>query len=480
MIRAVAMGQTRFVVPGLVADGAGVVSGPEAVALVPTLGHLVGFLRSISHDQPILGALGRLEIQRARMRPGGPVVLARFRSRGINALDRAAALLRLHQGQLFTGGAPHAVRYRDAGAGLGYDAERLVDDAELVLYDRAAARTIEAPRAVPFDGLVRQLSLSRLQGKEAQPDLYVRAPRVLVHRLLRFLTGRGVKAQVAVLSGASRREEEVLLALRGTPDGLLPLLRGLPRTRLYRRLHARLFVESGWTHPLDLAGCVGLLGGDAWLFFNADAGVDELPAGARFAPAADLALPKLTDAAGRALALDETEVLEPRSWPVRVVHRGAALGPVVARLLEGPKAHAWLTKMVYLAPTAELSRGRLVAWADHALVVGAAGASALPVGRPLRALSPRILCALDAAITPRISRDRLHALIAPEGEDRVLLLPNGSGWRWRADDEVPLARHVLADLNLVAVQPLASEADVPATLAPVDDSFLRLLAEPLR
>lgn len=480
-IRPVTHGQTRFVVPGLLADTQGVAFGPEAAVLLPTLGHLVGFLRSVGREQPLKTALPDLALQRARIAGGGPVVLAEFSARGRHSLDRSAALARLHQGQLFTGMGQHLVRYRDAGAAKGYDATSLSREGPFrTLYDRPISRDLERPRPLPFDSLVRQLTLGRQHEQQLHPEMFVRAPSVLLPRLVRHLGARGATLGVAILEEEDQAAApEALISARRVRPGIWPLIQGLPRVRIYRREHPRIFVEAGYAHPLDLAGCASLLSGDRWLFFDAAGRVSEAPPNLRFVSGGDLVQPALArpDEASM-LGLDAAALAgEPLRYDLRMGPRVGSQGPCVARLLRGPRALEWLRRMVYLAPPSAFEGHRVVAWEDTILVIGSEGANALPVGEPLRSPTRDVYLPVDQGLSPNLPPRVLKNVVAPRGA--ALLLPEG-GFRWATEAELPLERTVLSNLPLADVRALSMPDSPQPTVVPTDENVFRLFVEEFR
>lgn len=477
MLRPVSQGQTRFTVPGLIADSQGVAFGPQASILLPTVGHLVGFLRSAGREQPLSSGLPKLTLYRARLMRGGPVVIAEFESRGRHGLDRANALARLHQGQLYTGTELHRVRYRDGGAANGYDVDKLTtkEGAERIFYDRPLPRALERLEPLSFDRLVRQLALTREANQRLSPEMFVRTPGALMRRLVRHLVTRGADVQVAMLDMDG--QSEAMLSARRVPEGLWPLLEGMPQVRVYRREHARIFVQRGWKHPLDLPGCASLLSGESWLFFDAPNSVTAAPSDARFTRSEDIIIPELATPSEDAVAQVHDSALKQHRFAVRLGKRTGAQGATVARLLRGPHAFQWLERLVYIAPTELLAGNRVVSWDDHILVLGDDGGPPVPLGEPLREIAPNVYIPNDYGISPRLPASQLTELLAPSG--MTLLLPTG-GYRFAQGAARPLSRAVISDMPMAEVEAIALEPTGEVQVVPSEPGVFRRFIEGLR
>lgn len=467
MLDPVVRNQQTFVVPSLTADGRGIAIGPTLTVVLPTVSHLVGFLRGAGRSQPLAHLLGRPEIGRGTVSGGARVVYLRCPSRGSHSADRLASIARLHQGQVYTGDPTHAVRYRDGEATLGYDAHELELADGQVLYDRPRRRVLNATEVIEFDTLVRRLALTRVAPARAPTQLYLRTPAALAPRLVRRLAQRG--AEVAIADLQAGHHPQGLLRIRSLPEGLIDLLVRLPRVTAFTRLHERLFVEYGRAHPLDLAAAVDLMAGDEWLFFAGDRGdVGVAPPAAVFVPADDFATFSVggrdstwaTAAGPRATGL---------RWPLRIARCATAQGDPVARHLHGAAALDRLRRLIYLAPTAVLAQTRLVRWGDHAILLGDE-AGAFPLGVPLRWATPNLLVPLDATLRPALAPDVLAGLV--DGDHTAVFLGH-EGFQWRTTEARRLDRRVAVALETVVGAPTTGR---PAPeLAPTDVSIFRLL-----
>ena len=125
MLERVGIGQARFNVPGLTADGRGVVVGRIAVLRFSALGRLVSFLRLWSGEQALDDLQPGLRLVQARTAEGTREALVSIPVGSLPLVDAVARAARTVGGQCFTGAGKHFVQYRDQRAPLGYDVNRL-------------------------------------------------------------------------------------------------------------------------------------------------------------------------------------------------------------------------------------------------------------------------------------------------------------------------------------------------------------------
>ena len=470
MLQPVVRNQHVFKVPSLAADGRGIAVGPTLTIVLPTLSHLVGFLRGVGRTQPLSRLLGQPRIHHGRLQGGARVIYLHCPSRGSHSADQVAAVARLHQGQVYTGDTNHAARYRDGSSTLGYDADALVSTDGQVLYDQRP-RVLTPDQPLHFETLVARLTLIR-DVHRTPSTVYVRAPASLGPRLLRRLTRRGARVELGLLQVG--RAAEVLLRIRELPTSLLSLLQSLPRVTVFRQAHSRFFVELGRSHPLDLAACADLLPDKGWWFFAGDRGdVSKVPDGVEFESGSDFKPFKL-GGADTEVALIKGHVLQGRPVTLRSITQPTAQGAMAGRLLIGAQTLDRLRRLIYLASTQVLNSIKIVTWDDHAVLLGE-GAAYFPLGQPLRRASPNLLVPLHAELRPAVDEHALQALV-PSGRT-ALLLPGG-GVQWATSDAQILRRHLALILPTVEGKSLPNVYPTPQ-LAATEVSVFRLLLERL-
>src|SRR5437868_971157 len=121
MIEPVALGQTRFHLPGLGADERGVAMGRRLLCLFTDIQRAMGFFRSLSRAGSLKDVLGTLLIEEVRSQGGLVEIAVGFEAAGSFAADPGAAAARAHQGTVFTGTYRQFVPYRDSSRPLGTD-----------------------------------------------------------------------------------------------------------------------------------------------------------------------------------------------------------------------------------------------------------------------------------------------------------------------------------------------------------------------
>lgn len=483
MIRPITLGDTRFVVPGLLRTTGDVVLGPETVALLPTPAHLVAVLTGLARQAPLTTVLGVPKAFTAQLRAGGARVALHFGGRGVRALDRVAALCRLQGGQLYTGEGAVFVRMRDAAASLGYDATGAVDppDGGCVLHDQPLTRTIT--RLVPMDlaRLIERLALIPAPEAGARRALYLTTHPSLARRVARWLRSRGADVSAAFIE----RDDgpRILFEARHVAPGALPLLFNLPGVEPWRRLHPRIFVQAGHRHPLTLSNVAGLLPGKALRFFGVD-GHHTCGESLAFTDAAELGLPPapptLDQPVADAGAAPDWQVAQARfdqfePVPIHLSQGRSAQGEIAARLLRGPRGRRALTALMYRVPPGALAEWQLVAWPDHLLLLGR---RLPPIGEPLRRLGKRVFVGLNTLLHPAPDPEHVADLFLRPNEEGVLT-PHGA-WRWARSAAAPLSRRLCLDLQVTAVEPLRPDRAADAEVQPVDASIFRLFWRELR
>lgn len=475
MLRPIAIGETRFVVPSLVRGTADVALGPQAIALLPTPAHLVAVLASLARQSPLTATLGQPEAFFVQLERGPAQVALRFKSRGLRVLDRVAALCRLQGGQLYTGEDAVFVRMRDAAATLGYDAVEAMSVAGCLLHDAPLPKLIVRWTHLDLAGLIERLSLVPNPGEALDRPLYLTVPPPLARRVARWLSDRAARVSAAFIE--RNDGPRVLFEARQVPAGLLPLLYGLPRVEAWRRVHPRLFVQAAWRHPLPLANAAGLLPGDAWRFFGSAAHHTCSPA-VTFAPAEDLGLDPQAAAwpQGSATVGDNTrwnvraarfDAFEP--LPIRLRIGPRALGEVVGRLLTGATGRAALAALIYRIPSSQLAEWQVVAWPDHVLLMGR---NLPPVGAPLRRCTPSLLVGVRTVLTPDPGASTLDALILQQGQEGVIT--DRGAWRWARTAAAPLTRRLCVKGGLIDVQALSGHGLTPPQVEAIDTSVFGL------
>ncbi len=474
MLEHVAINQERFKTPGLRADSRGIAVGERGLIRFGTLTQVVGFFRALSEEQSLDHLLPTLRIVKARSRIQGLELLIDMAAQGSHMLDRAAAIARLLRGEVYTGRAPHFVRYRDAAAPFGYDVERLVQVREgVALYASSGPLHFSEDGEIAFRGLLLSLSLTRTRQLEGLGTLFMRVPPGLRAATQRFLWHRDIAASVAELRReATGRFDEgetiYLFRLEGLPSRLIPLFEGLPGVELYHARRSNVYVQRGWRHPFVLESCRKALEEDGLYFFSGvrDA-VDRVQGEPTFVDIANLKSLDVQDPALRP-EVEATLIGEggrvPRGWspaqvhdalhyPVELIQRPGAGTGVAAVYLQTPQEMAWLKRLIYALPQTALEAYQMALTDRGVLVVNRQGVELIPIGMRLWEVFSGVLIPQGTHFSPPIGFDQLqrHLGLKP---GHLYVMPHGAGGAFAVPEALlrPVARYLLADIDFSPIQ----------------------------
>lgn len=480
MLERVALQQERFRTPGLRADGRGIAIGERGLLRFGTLTQVVGFFRAFSEEQSLDHILPTLRIIKARSQIQGLELLVDLPSQGSHMLDRAAAIARLLRGTVFTGRAPHFVRYRDSGAPFGYDAQRLVALREgVVLYDETGPMQFRPEGEITMRGLIMSLSLVRTRKPSAMSgSLFLRVPRGIRTAVQRFFWERRISAGVAQLvrkaAGRFDQDEDFFLfRMENFPARLVPLFEGLPGVELYHARRTNIFVERGYTHPFALESCRKALDEEGAFFFSGSRGVvDRIEGEAVFV---DIEKLKDVDVQDAALKPEqEAELLRtggrsPEGWttqqvseslhyPVHLIERDAAAEGATAVYLQTPQEMAWLKKLIYTLPETALENYRMALTDQGCVVLNREGVEMVPIGMQLREVFTNVFIPRNAQFSPPLGYEQLQRHLGLKA-GYVYLMPSGLTKAFALDEGYlqPLARYLLAEVDLSQISSAGAE-----------------------
>lgn len=274
MLERVALGQSRFMTPGVAPDARGVVLGRYGLLLFPTLEGLVSWFRLYSAEAALDELLAELEIHQARTPLGSREMLLRIPAASSYAMDRAARCARLLGGSVYTGTSKHFVRYRDDRSPYGYDAAEVravPEGADLMVHGTDFTQTYSREGQMPFDRLLFRLSLRRVPGAdkqaaEGEDELVLAVARGLGDGIIRYLWRNRVEADLGLVrprrdsAFAEDGEDEsfLLMRVRALPSRILELFLGTPGVDVFRWAAPQAAVQVGYAHVIDLASCASV------------------------------------------------------------------------------------------------------------------------------------------------------------------------------------------------------------------------------
>jgi hypothetical protein len=477
MLEHVALGQSRFMTPGVAPDPRGVLLGRYGLLVFPTLEGVVSWLRVYSAEAPLDELLGDLAIQHVRTPLKSRAMAVRVPAGSSYALDRVARCAALVGGATYTGTAKHFVKYRDERSPYGYDAaeiQALPPDAIFAVHGEDFVQTFALERELPFVDLLFRLSVRRLPGGvgrliDERAELIVVVEPGLGDGVVRYLWRSRIAARLALVSpsGTSAvgvRRRFLVLRARDLPRRVIELFLATPGIAVFRPVSSNVAVELGYGHPIDLASCASVFAQDrTYLFWGEGDRVDLLAGPAALTDIThltrvDLPLERAKDPA--TLGLEA-----PPSIGVRLKLAPTLAAPrrVVGTLVPLERIE-WVKRLVYFLPQPTM-RGHRIAVTDHGIVVLTGPASeVLPLGDPLVELAPGLLAPYGMDLVPRVAPEVLARSLG-HGAGLVTVFPR---------DQVPFQ---LADAALVPLE-RGALATIEVTRADVIDPRMPAAAEP--
>lgn len=464
MLEHVALGQSRFITPGVAPDPRGVLLGRFGLLVFPTLEGVVSWLRLYSAESSLDELLPGMQITRARTPLASREMLLKIPVSSSYAMDRAARCGQLVGGAAYTGTSKHFVKYRDERAPYGYDATEITAlpaGADLMVHGDDFTQSYTNETALGFERLLFRLSLRRVPGgdeltEEERGELVVVVQRGLADGIIRYLWRNRVEAEVGLARPRARSAFDdgdpgggyLIGRVRQLPARILELFLATPGIDVFRPIAGNVGVHVGFRHVIDLASCATIFDQERfYLFWGEGDRVDVVDGPLELSSIehlthVDIDLERRGDdrelTAGDADAIGVEVRLAPSLTPPR---------KVVGALIPGDKA-PWVKRLVYALPQSSL-RGHRVAVTDHGIVVIASGdIDIIPLGQPLAELSPGLLVPLGMDLVPRVAPDVLARTLG-HGAGLLTIFPHrGNPFQVAETDLAPLERRSLAKIEV--------------------------------
>jgi hypothetical protein len=446
MLERVALGQTRFAMPGVATDARGIVLGKHGVILFPSLDGVVRWLRLYSDEDSLDDLLPGMKILRALTPLKSRACLLVLPAPSSYVLDRAARCARLAGGAVFTGTSRHYVAYRDDRSPYGYDVTDLGSPPpgmEYILHADEATQSYAREGEVDVGKLLFRLSLRRVPGSEkldteARALLYVTVASGLAAGLVRYLLRYRVRAEATQLTFEDKSafaapgepESYLLLRVHELPERLLAGLRDVPGVTLLRPVGDNIAVEVGYAHPIALTSASSLFPKDRFHFFLGRADrLDVVKGPLAFSSADHLGELRLTTAPARSARAAPPPDPGPVGVAIRLVPTLAPQRRVVGALVGWDEAPR-LKKLVYALPPILLHGHQIAVTERGMLLLAADGVDVVPLGTLLAEIAPGLLVPVGMDLVPRVPTDVLAAAIehaAPRKDDgkRITVFPHG-------------------------------------------------------
>lgn len=481
MLDHVALGQARFMTPGIAADPRGVALGRYALMVFPALDGLVSWLRLESAETSIDELLPSMTIHTARTPLKSRAVLLQIPATSSYAVDRASRLARLAGGGTYTGSGKHFVKYRDERSPYGYDATAAMaipDGFDLVTHDEDVSQPYAREHDISLEKLLFRLSLRRVTGATPPEErhLIVTARRGLAGGVIRYLWRNQVAAEVGLATPASTsafedRDRELGIArVRDLPARMLDLFLATPGIDVFRPVTANVAVEVGYQHIIDLSACASVFPSDRTFLFCGGRGAGNTVI-ALAGPLELSAIEHVTEIdvgiaaeelssrdgadAGTLLTVSPADKL---GVEARLESSSAAPRNIKAALIPLERA-SWLKKLVFFLPENSL-RGQRVAVTDRGiLVVGGTDIDLVPIGEHLTEHAPGLLIPLGMEVSPRVMPEVLSEALG-HGAGTVTIMPReGPAFQLKDSALLPLERSVLARIPVTEAQAVSFERE---------------------
>jgi hypothetical protein len=471
----VAQGQSRFMTPGVAPDPRGVVLGRYCLLLFPTLEGVVSWLRLYSSEASLDELLSGFEITKVRTQLHSREMVIRIPAVSSYSADRAARLVHLVGGSIYTGTAKHFVKYRDERSPYGYDAVdigALPQGADFMLHGDDFSQAYVREGEAPLERLIFRLSLRRVPGADQlgpdeRAELILAVARGLGDGVIRYLWRNKVDAEIGLVTpGRTSAFDDpgtdrsyFLMRVRALPERILELFLGTPGIDVFRPVTANVAVAVGWAHPIELSSCGSLLPAASFHLFWPGDRVDAVPAPLELSRIADLTRLDLELEQPRAPAAATATTADPVGVPLRLAPALGSPRRVTAALVPMAQS-AWLKRLIYALPPSSL-RGQRVAVTDRGvLVTGGDNVDVIPLGQLLCELAPGLLVPLGMDVVPRVSAEVLARALGHAAGVLTVFTHDGAPFQVAEGSMLPLERRSLARLEVerAEVTDLSAEA----------------------
>lgn len=498
MLERVALGQSRFMTPGVAPDPRGVLLGRYGLLLFPTLEGVVSWFRLYSAEAALDELLPELEIHQARTPLGSREMLLRIPAASSYAMDRAARCAKLVGGATYTGTSKHFVKYRDDRSPYGYDAAEihaLAKGADLMVHGIDFTQTYSREGQLPFDRLLFRLSLRRVPGgldlgPEERSELVLVVARGLGDGVIRYLWRNRVTTELGLVrpqtasafGGAGSEPSYMLMRVRDLPARILELFAATPGIEVFRWVAPQVAVQVGFAHVIGLSSCASVFDASRVYLFWGRAGHAGAPSkhdrrGQRGKARRDadreerhdrvdiiqgpLELSSIEHFTRVHIAAEEVRaegVLD--SEPVAEVGVRIELAPSLAppRHVVGsliPLAQRdMLKRLVYFLPQTSL-HGHRVAITDRGiLVITTEDIDVVPLGQLLAEMAPGLLVPLGMDLVPRVAPAVLAQAVGHEAGVLTIFPHRGSPFQVPESALMPLERRALARIEVETATPV--------------------------
>jgi hypothetical protein len=484
MLEHVALGQSRFLTPGVAPDPRGILLGRYGLLVFATLEGVVSWFRLYSAESSLDELLAGLEIYPVRTPLRSRAMTIRIPASSSYAMDRAARCAHLVGGSTFTGTSKHFVKYRDERSPYGYDAtdvQTLPAGVDLMCHGENFVQSYTRENELAFTKLLYRLSLRRIPGAdklrpEQRQELLIVAAYGLGEGVIRYLWRNRIEAEVALArprgeSAFEERGKKAYLAVRARelPARILELFLATPGLALFRMVTANVAVQVGYAHVIELASCTSVFASEKfYVFWGSEDRVDVIDG-----PLATSSIQHLTRVnlqLDTPVAAVELESVQADAVGVEL-HLAPSLAPprhVVGTLVPSERAD-WIKRLVYLLPQSSLRGHRVAVTGRGILLIATDDVDVIPLGQLLVELAPGLLVPLGMDLVPRVAPEVLSRTLGHGTGTYTIFPTDGPPFQVNEKDMVPLERRAVAGVEVSSAPVVNTRVESPGTATVVND-----------
>jgi hypothetical protein len=470
--------------PGVSPDPRGVLLGRYCLLLFPTLEGVVSWLRLYSSEASLDELLSGFEITRVRTQLHSKEMVVRVPAISSYTADRAARLVRLVGGSMYTGTAKHFVKYRDERSPYGYDAVdigALPAGIDFMLHGDDFSQAYVREGEAPLERLIFRLSLRRVPGADQlgpdeRAELVLAVARGLGDGVIRYLWRNKVEAEIGLVSTGKKSAFDdpgsdrsyFLMKVHNLPERILELFLGTPGIDVFRQVTANAAIAVGWAHPIELSSCSSLLPqGSYHLFWPGDR-VDAVPAPLELSRIGDLTRLDLDVDVAKGPRAVTAETPDPVGVSLKLAPALGSPRRVTAALVPMAQS-AWLKRLIYALPPSSL-RGQRVAVTDRGvLLTGGENIDVVPLGQLHCELAPGLLVPLGMDVVPRVSAEVLARALGHGSGILTVFTHDGPPFQVADGSMLPLERRSLARLDVDKAEITDVSAEIALDPSVVND-----------
>ena len=487
MLERVALGQSRFMTPGVAPDPRGVLLGRYGLMLFATLEGVVSWFRLYSAEAALDELLPELEIHQTRTPLGSRELLLRIPAPSSYAMDRAARCARLVGGATYTGTSKHFVKYRDDRSPYGYDAAEihaLPAGADLMVHGLDFTQTYIREGHLPFERLLFRLSLRRVPGgldlgAEERGELVLVVARGLGDGVIRYLWRNRVATELGLVQprgdsalGAGGAPSYLLMRVRDLPARMLELFSATPGIDVFRWAAPQVAVQAGFAHMIDLGSCASIFDPSrVYLFWgNVERGrpgptgadridrVDVLDGPLELSGIEHFTRINISAEDVRAEGALEFEIVNEVGVNIELAPSLAAPRHVVGALIPLAQRHM-LKRLVYFLPQTSLHGHRVAVTDRGILVITTEDIDVVPLGQLLCELAPGLLVPLGMDLVPRVAPAVLAQTLGHESGKLTVFPHRETPFQVPESALTPLERRALARVELESASPVDARVE---------------------